>query len=501
LDWTSSNQTLASLADEIGIPGPRDVNRSAGEVQLSQAQQQQLKQWALDNGYDGIQYRTNFTPGDKATEVVLYNINLANRVVGSKAAAAIKSPVFAFPADLSKSAPRYGMATVEFGSDLDRAAYMLRDGAKKSKGEDRLISALEAGGYDVAAIRAHGNKVKQAIKQAAGGGAAPQEAMKLSIPDQGFGAGSAGPQSLQSISAPIRFNTGWESVDGGLSSVPTSNEYQRVLKEYLTTIVKMVAGDDGLTINFADDLTKVIVPPEWGGDGKQTANSYGSYNMFEDIITISGTKRMDFGSLASTAYHEAWHRVQFALMTKKDMDVFDSVFGRWRLQNYTGSMGNRAARIEVQAVAFQTFVEARQLGLDYHGEGMRSELVDALDAQFPRKDGNSWEGTLTEKVVSTILKVFDRSLELVERLNNAVRLRGFTSVDDIFQKAYSGRLARERAISFAIDEIDPGQVKRTERLKEWMKSPNSALNDISGAIASIDERVSALKSQALAGGC
>ena len=92
LDWANSNQTLASLADEIGIPGPRDVNRSAGEIELSQAQQQQLKQWALDNGYDGIQYRTNFTPGDKATEVVLYNTDLANRMVGSKAPATVAVP-------------------------------------------------------------------------------------------------------------------------------------------------------------------------------------------------------------------------------------------------------------------------------------------------------------------------------------------------------------------------------------------------------------------------
>ena len=88
LNWTGSNQTLASLADEIGIAGPRELNKSANEVELNQAQQQQLKQWALDNGYDGIQYRTSFTPGGKAQEVVIYNIDLANRIVGSKAAAA-----------------------------------------------------------------------------------------------------------------------------------------------------------------------------------------------------------------------------------------------------------------------------------------------------------------------------------------------------------------------------------------------------------------------------
>ena len=88
LDWANSDQTLASLAYEIGIPGPRELIKSFGEVGLNQAQQQQLKQWALDNGYDGIQYRTNFTPGGKATEVVLYNTDLANRMVGSKAAPA-----------------------------------------------------------------------------------------------------------------------------------------------------------------------------------------------------------------------------------------------------------------------------------------------------------------------------------------------------------------------------------------------------------------------------
>lgn len=97
LDWTGSDQTLASLADEIGIPGPRDVNKSAGEVELNQVQQQQLKQWALDNGYDGVQYRTNFTPGGKATEVVIYNVDLANRLVGSQAAPAAPVAAAAVP--------------------------------------------------------------------------------------------------------------------------------------------------------------------------------------------------------------------------------------------------------------------------------------------------------------------------------------------------------------------------------------------------------------------
>lgn len=98
---------------------------------------------------------------------------------------------FSFPSDIAKSAPRYGMATVEFANDIDRAAYMLRDASKKSKGEDRLVAALEQAGFDVQAIRAHGEKVKQGLKgivtQQTGSAAAPQKAMKLQVPDQGFG--------------------------------------------------------------------------------------------------------------------------------------------------------------------------------------------------------------------------------------------------------------------------------------------------------------------------
>lgn len=115
--------------------------------------------------------------------------------------AAPAASTFSFPADLSKSKPRYGMATVAFGSDLDRAAYILRDGAKKSKGEDRLVAALEAQGYDIAQVRAHGSKVNEALKQAmrdrTGSARAPQEAMELAVPPQQFGGGRTSQMSRQ----------------------------------------------------------------------------------------------------------------------------------------------------------------------------------------------------------------------------------------------------------------------------------------------------------------
>jgi hypothetical protein len=74
---------------------------------------------------------------------------------------------FVIPKDLSKSAPRYRNFQLKFESDLDRAAYMLRDKAKKSKGEDRMIAALEEQGYDIDEVRALGGDIKEQIKLAA----------------------------------------------------------------------------------------------------------------------------------------------------------------------------------------------------------------------------------------------------------------------------------------------------------------------------------------------
>ena len=97
-------------------------------------------------------------------------------------------PGFTLPKGLSRAAPRYGRATISFASDLDRAAYTLaNDAVKPSKAAPKFREAVEAAGLNVADVVAHGKRVKAAIKQAAGGGAAPQKAMELDIPAQPFG--------------------------------------------------------------------------------------------------------------------------------------------------------------------------------------------------------------------------------------------------------------------------------------------------------------------------
>ena len=111
-------------------------------------------------------------------------------------------PEFVIPKDLSKSAPRFGRAKLQFESDLDRAAYMIRDKAKKSKGEDRMIAALEEQGYDIDEIRELGNEVKtqiqDGIQEVTGSRRAPQEEFTIQVPKS----------ALASTSSPRLSNTG-----------------------------------------------------------------------------------------------------------------------------------------------------------------------------------------------------------------------------------------------------------------------------------------------------
>jgi hypothetical protein len=108
---------------------------------------------------------------------------------------------FAMPKDLAKSSPRFGMAKLVFQDDLDRAAYMLRNKAKKSKGEDRLIAALEEQGYDIAEVRRLGDDIKtqiqDGIQEATGSRRAPQESMEIEVPRS-----DGGPSISASRSAP-----------------------------------------------------------------------------------------------------------------------------------------------------------------------------------------------------------------------------------------------------------------------------------------------------------
>jgi len=113
---------------------------------------------------------------------------LAEPIVSAPA----ETPKFTLPAELSKSSPRYGYKTsnftLEFASDLDRAAYVLANDSisgKKSKSADKFRKAIADAGLDEAAVIEHGKKVREVLKKDAEIAHGYQED-SIYMPDQGF---------------------------------------------------------------------------------------------------------------------------------------------------------------------------------------------------------------------------------------------------------------------------------------------------------------------------
>ena len=418
------------------------------------------------------------------------------------------APVFSFPADLAKSKPRYGMATVVFESDLDRAAYILRDGAKKSRGEDRLVAALEAQGYDIGEIRAHGNKVKEALKQTmrdrTGSARAPQEAMELSVAPQEFRSSTLSSQSLDMA----RMLPGRQKMErsivnlGRMGAIGGASDLRTTFEESLTRIIQDVAGEHA-EVKFTDLYKRGKAAKEWGG-GKNSITE-GQYHLVEDTITIMGLTEGMADRVMETGFHEAFHRIQMGLMQPGEMRAMETAFGKVRISDLSGiPKGVGIASIERQAVAFQNYAMLRASGVDDPvGAVIRESLINMLDEEIPLKGGRSWATTLRGEIAVQVLRGFDRLLGFLERIKNFAKGNGFTSADDFFRQAYEGQIARSREFDSAMELITPNQVERMVFIDNWMTDGGGKKikTQIESQVAGLNAQIADLKAQALAGGC
>ena len=415
------------------------------------------------------------------------------------------APTFSFPADLAKSKPRYGMATVAFESDLDRAAYILRSGAKKSKAEDRLIAALQQQGYDIDEIRRHGVKVNDALKQAmrdrTGSARAPQEAMELSVAPQQF-SGSLRSDALDSAGInPVRQKLERAVLSLGNAGGMVEPAYRADVEQALTRIIQEVAGEHA-EVKFTDLYKRGETAREWGGG---TGVTEGKYHLVNDVITVMGLTEGRIDRLMETGFHESFHRIQMGFMRPGEMRAMETAFGRGRISGLSGiSRGVGVASIERQAVAFQNYAMLRATGVnDPVGAVFRERFIDMLDAEMPRKSGESWRNTLTEQISTKILSGFERVLEFFERVRNLAKGNGFTSAEDFFRKTYEGEIARRREFDSALELITPDQAERMAFIDRWMRDGGGkkVKVEIESKVAGLNAQIADLKAQALAGGC
>ena len=396
---------------------------------------------------------------------------------------------------------RYGMATVKFRNDLDRAAYTIRNKAKASKGEPAIIKALEAQGLDVRAVRAHGERIKKAIGDAVeaqtGTRRAPQEAMEINYEQVTF----RQPKPLQNLSRMEKDPITGEIYDPSEEVSPRKSKVEKQLAQLLTAEVRRIGGENA-EVRFSKNLPRARrLSPEWGGGAD--AVTLGTYNMIEDIVKIEGLMDQRVDKLLSTAWHESYHRVQFGLLTKEELRIFDTAFGRVRVDDYSGLADTAVASIEKQARAFEKFAALKSQGGDTYSKLLFEELGKQLDQDVPLADGSSWllERPGTLNLLSGIVSAMDKVLQMVERVRNFARGYGFKSVDDIFSDVYSGRIAKKREFDSAVDLFTADQAERFKLLDDFSNDNVGLRQDLANQASALDAQIESLKNQAIAGGC
>ena len=90
LDLVAMDKRIADLVQELNLGA---LERVDGNLSLTDGQRTAVRDWATGQGYSGVRFSPDFELGGGAPETVIFDTNVANRVVGSQAAVEPEIPV------------------------------------------------------------------------------------------------------------------------------------------------------------------------------------------------------------------------------------------------------------------------------------------------------------------------------------------------------------------------------------------------------------------------
>ena len=238
---------------------------------------------------------------------------------------------FELPNELKRMKPAYGGAALTFESELDQVAYIIRNNAKKSAGEDRIIAELKKQGYDPSEVKAHGNvvhaKLKQLVKDKTGSASASPgntAGLDVTIPDQNFKV-----DADYMAEGPALFGIGDEYINQRPKLRPDQ-------VDALRRIVKLFGGGE-VRIEIVESLDDIVSAsraakdPSYAGKIGQRIPLSGSFRRMDlsdptqDIVTLamtSGGKPRSFSQMKLTAIHEATHRMYRRFLKESEYLLF-----------------------------------------------------------------------------------------------------------------------------------------------------------------------------------
>lgn len=261
------------------------------------------------------------------------------------------------------------------------------------------------------------------------------------------------------------------------------------VKDVMVNEVRRIAGND-VAVKFTDGMVFKQGTEAHGTQGK-VRRIGGGYNLdFKSSIEGDPIKEViDFHEMSllpfkeatvvdytknklNVAAHEAFHVLQLRSMTSAQLKVMDTMFAKLKLyfaaKNQEGRAAGRADRpIEQAAQAFESYADAAREGVSPGAVmlGVTPDDIKFFNEIKPDDPIGKAIGGAGKAILDGIALV-DDMFNYVERLYNAFRGRGWTSIRDIFAQAQAGELQKQaKDLGSVLDVI--GVAENQE--KEWAR--------------------------------
>lgn len=317
--------------------------------------------------------------------------------------------------------------------DIDAVPGLDMDAARNDKALGKVTPATQA--------------VANAYEQFYGGGGRPSASDLLSIMPKGKQAElkqALGYGDSARVEYPEDFISNWEkaSAAGKLPyglDYPTNVMMNRVnyLDQELTSELrriappakpggKLVTHPAWMSQEQADRLTGAA--EAWGQDKILPSQIAGLYEAKEDIVNVyDGIYSTATGAM-KTLYHESFHRLQQYYLTSKELQNLQTFLAVAKAKAGSG-IEDKVAVSELQAEAFAIYARARRAGRD-----PVKELLEESGLEVSKKPWLDAAG-------KSVIVIFEKLLDVVERFQNWREGRGWQSIKSIFEDVYQGRMA------------------------------------------------------------
>jgi hypothetical protein len=203
---------------------------------------------------------------------------------------------------------------------------------------------------------------------------------------------------------------------GGHKLTPLAETSRPRIERMVRDVINSILGHHvEVSLTDADHITTATDTAAWGETlgGKMArgeSKTIGAYWPISKIIEIA----LGSPHWYSTAFHEAWHGAENQLLTDRELALLHSETPRLRdyVRRARGPQQAKAADTEIRAMAAEDYATNRANG----GTGYEPEFHIG------------------------IRRIFEKFLELLRRIKNALKGLGFRTAEDVFEDLYAGRM-------------------------------------------------------------